>query len=179
MHLLDTVFIFCLALIIFGPKKLPEIARQIGKLMAEFRRASNDFKMQIDEELRASEQAEQQKQISTPASAAVAAAAASASGYEPSTTPAILPPATGTQVSHSFSPPDTPVETESSSQPTYEAAFPEAATAFETSTNGHLPETETISPVPFATPTPLPAEGGPEMSELKQPLEDPAHLHHG
>lgn len=52
MSLPDTVFIFVLALIIFGPKKLPEIGRQIGRLVGEFRRASNEFKFQIEEELR-------------------------------------------------------------------------------------------------------------------------------
>ena len=52
MSLPDTIFIFVLALIIFGPKKLPEIGRQIGKLVGEFRRASNEFKFQIEEELR-------------------------------------------------------------------------------------------------------------------------------
>ena len=59
----DSAFIFFLALLLFGPKKLPELARQLGKLMAEFRRASNEFKMQMEEELRQSEQAEQQKKI--------------------------------------------------------------------------------------------------------------------
>ena len=62
MSLSDTIFIFGLALIIFGPKKLPEIGRQLGKLMLEFRRASNEFKMQIDEELRAAEQSDRDKQ---------------------------------------------------------------------------------------------------------------------
>lgn len=55
MSLPDTVFIFVLALIIFGPKKLPEIGRQIGRLVGEFRRASNEFKFQIEEELRLAE----------------------------------------------------------------------------------------------------------------------------
>ena len=55
MSLPDTVFIFVLALIIFGPKKLPEIGRQLGKLVGEFRRASNEFKFQIEEELRQAE----------------------------------------------------------------------------------------------------------------------------
>ncbi|MBX6360329.1 Sec-independent protein translocase subunit TatA/TatB [Pseudacidobacterium ailaaui] len=63
MHFGDSIFIFLLALVLFGPKKLPEIGRQIGKLLAEFRRASNEFKMQIDEELRAMEHEERQKQL--------------------------------------------------------------------------------------------------------------------
>jgi sec-independent protein translocase protein TatB len=66
MSLSDTIFIFGLALVIFGPKKLPEIGRQLGKLMHEFRRASNEFKMQIDEELRAAEQADREKQLAAP-----------------------------------------------------------------------------------------------------------------
>ena len=66
MSLPDTIFIFGLALVIFGPKKLPEIGRQLGKLVLEFRRASNEFKMQIEEELRAAELADRQKQIAAP-----------------------------------------------------------------------------------------------------------------
>jgi sec-independent protein translocase protein TatB len=66
MSLPDTIFIFGLALVVFGPKKLPEIGRQLGKLVLEFRRASNEFKMQIDEELRAAEVADRQKQIAAP-----------------------------------------------------------------------------------------------------------------
>ena len=45
------IFIFLLALIIFGPKKLPEIGRQIGKALNEFKRASNEFKAQIETEI--------------------------------------------------------------------------------------------------------------------------------
>ena len=41
-----------LALILFGPKKLPELARTWGKFMAEFKRASNEFQGQIHEEIR-------------------------------------------------------------------------------------------------------------------------------
>lgn len=59
----DSIFLFVLALLLFGPKKLPVLARELGKWMGEFRRASNEFKMQMDEELRASEQADRQKQI--------------------------------------------------------------------------------------------------------------------
>jgi TatA/E family protein of Tat protein translocase len=51
MSFSETIFLFFLALIIFGPKKLPEIARQIGKVLNEFRRASNEFKAQIEQEI--------------------------------------------------------------------------------------------------------------------------------
>jgi sec-independent protein translocase protein TatB len=59
----DTALIALLALLLFGPKKLPELARQLGKLMGEFRRASNEFRMQMEDELRIAEQAESQKKI--------------------------------------------------------------------------------------------------------------------
>lgn len=47
----ETVFIFVLALLIFGPKKLPEIGRTIGKAISEFRRASSELKATFDREL--------------------------------------------------------------------------------------------------------------------------------
>ncbi len=47
----ELIFIFILALLIFGPKKLPEIGRQIGKGLGEFKRTSNDLKRSIEEEL--------------------------------------------------------------------------------------------------------------------------------
>jgi sec-independent protein translocase protein TatB len=108
MHVGDTIFIFCLALIIFGPKKLPEIGRQIGKLMVEFRRASNEFKMQIEEELRASEEVERQREISArttmlPASPAPVPVL-DAAHPDGATAPAITPPSTGLPVNRTFAP---------------------------------------------------------------------------
>jgi sec-independent protein translocase protein TatB len=47
----EMTFLFVLALLVFGPKKLPEIARQIGKAMNEFKRASNEFRSQIETEI--------------------------------------------------------------------------------------------------------------------------------
>ncbi len=47
----ELIFIFILALLIFGPKRLPEIGRTIGKGMAEFRKASNEIKRTINTEL--------------------------------------------------------------------------------------------------------------------------------
>ena len=46
------VVLFIVVLVFFGPHKLPELARGLGKLMAEFRKASNDFKMAFEEEMR-------------------------------------------------------------------------------------------------------------------------------
>jgi len=47
----EMIFLFLMALIIFGPKKLPEIGRQIGRALNEFKRASNEFKAQIESEI--------------------------------------------------------------------------------------------------------------------------------
>ena len=47
----DILFILLLALVIFGPKKLPEIARQIAKYMLQFQKMSNDFKRQLESEM--------------------------------------------------------------------------------------------------------------------------------
>ena len=51
MSFSETIFLFFLALVIFGPKKLPEIARTVGKALNEFKRASNEFKAQIEQEI--------------------------------------------------------------------------------------------------------------------------------
>jgi sec-independent protein translocase protein TatB len=59
----DSAVIIFLGLLLFGPKGLAQIARQLGKLMGEFRRASNEFRMQMEEELRLAEQADRQKEI--------------------------------------------------------------------------------------------------------------------
>src|SRR5918998_1070371 len=47
----ETVFIFVLALLVFGPKKLPELGKTIGKAMSEFRRASSELKATFDREM--------------------------------------------------------------------------------------------------------------------------------
>jgi sec-independent protein translocase protein TatB len=57
----DSLILMVMALVVFGPRRLPEIGRQIGKLMYEVRKASNDFKFQMEEELRKSEDADRQK----------------------------------------------------------------------------------------------------------------------
>jgi TatA/E family protein of Tat protein translocase len=47
----EMIFIFLLALVIFGPKKLPELGRQLGKALGEFKKASNEFKNQLETEM--------------------------------------------------------------------------------------------------------------------------------
>ncbi len=66
MSFSETIFLFFLALVIFGPKKLPEIARQVGKLLNEFRRASNEFKAQIEQEIAHLEVEERKKKTMLP-----------------------------------------------------------------------------------------------------------------
>jgi TatA/E family protein of Tat protein translocase len=61
MSFADTAVLFVLALLLFGPKKLPVIARQIGKMLNEFKRASNEFKAQIESEINQLEFQEKQK----------------------------------------------------------------------------------------------------------------------
>ena len=74
--------LFVFVLVIFGPHKLPELARGLGKLMAEFRKASTDFKSAFEQEMRDIErqalQAERKK-------AAEAVAAASVTAEQPAT----------------------------------------------------------------------------------------------
>ena len=57
----EMIFLFFLALLIFGPKKLPEVGRQIGKALNEFKRASNEFRSQIESEI-----ANLERETSTP-----------------------------------------------------------------------------------------------------------------
>ncbi|HSE48370.1 MAG TPA: twin-arginine translocase TatA/TatE family subunit [Terriglobales bacterium] len=47
----ELIFIFLIALLIFGPAQLPKLGRQLGKALGEFKRASNDFKHQLEDEV--------------------------------------------------------------------------------------------------------------------------------
>jgi len=52
----ELLLIFFVALLVFGPKRLPDIGRTIGKALGEFRRATNDLKSTLEEEVRVEEQ---------------------------------------------------------------------------------------------------------------------------
>ena len=97
----DTLILMVLALVVFGPRRLPQIGRQIGKLMYEFRKASNDFKFQMEEELRQAEEADRRKKEEAERQRALAAAPPP---------PQIAPPA------------ETPIQ---SAEPAYAAPSPE------------------------------------------------------
>lgn len=51
----ELIIIFVIALIIFGPRKLPELGRSLGKSLAEFKKASNELKNTLEEEIRIEE----------------------------------------------------------------------------------------------------------------------------
>ena len=134
------VIIFIVVLVVFGPHKLPELARGLGKMMAEFRKASTDFKMAFEEEMRTIErQAREAEWKKTQDAAAISAAQTGASSSDE--TPSIMP--------ETVTPPDptiTPV-----SESVARDSFSEAPAASE-----ELPVTEGTPPTINE-----PAEAGP------------------
>ena len=82
----EMIFIFIVALIIFGPKKLPEIGRQIGRALNEFKRASNEFKSQIESEIDGLD-LENRRQILPPSQSPDGVVAALPLRPEPATNP--------------------------------------------------------------------------------------------
>src|ERR671936_2451043 len=68
----ELIIIFVIALIIFGPRKLPELGRSLGKSLAEFKRASNELKSTLEEEIRVEEQQNTRRAAAPPLPAAPA-----------------------------------------------------------------------------------------------------------
>ena len=62
----EMIFLFFLALILFGPKKMPEIGRQVARFLNEFRRASNEFRSQIESEINSLDSSLPRQQILPP-----------------------------------------------------------------------------------------------------------------
>ena len=58
----ELIIIFTIALIIFGPRKLPELGKSLGRSLAEFKRASNELKSTLDEEIRTEERRSSERQ---------------------------------------------------------------------------------------------------------------------
>ena len=62
----ELIIILTLALIIFGPRKLPELGRSLGKSLGEFKRASNELRNTLDEEIRVEEERTSAQRAATP-----------------------------------------------------------------------------------------------------------------
>ena len=69
----ELIFIFALALLILGPKKLPELGKQLGRGLGEFKRASNDLKRSLEEEVEKAARDEAEKPAPDPGPQPVAA----------------------------------------------------------------------------------------------------------
>src|SRR6185503_20735939 len=70
----ELIIILVIALIIFGPRKLPELGRSLGKSIGEFKKASNELRNTLDEEFRAEERRDQRAKIKVEQDSAIAAA---------------------------------------------------------------------------------------------------------
>jgi sec-independent protein translocase protein TatA len=83
----ELVIIFIVALVVFGPRKLPELGRSLGKGLSEFKRASNELRSTLDEEIRSED-----RKVASPRPELSAH----------STTPAVVTPevVTGTEHEH-------------------------------------------------------------------------------
>ena len=82
----ELVIIFVIALIVFGPRKLPELGKSLGKSLAEFKRASNELRNSLEEEIRVEEERERTpKAAPAPVAAPVAAATPAAASDEAAT----------------------------------------------------------------------------------------------
>jgi len=60
------IIIFVVALVVFGPEKLPELARTLGKVMGEFRRATGDLRSTFEDHLRDLEREADMRRIASP-----------------------------------------------------------------------------------------------------------------
>lgn len=78
----ELIFIFALALLIFGPKKLPELGKQLGRGLGEFKRASNDLKRSLEEEVEKATREEAEKTAPGPRAVPAAGTVASPAAEE-------------------------------------------------------------------------------------------------
>jgi len=82
----ELIIILVIALIIFGPRKLPELGRSLGKSIGEFKKASNELRSTLEEEIRIEEQRDQRSVLRAEQDTAIAAAAT-----PPSAPPPVVP----------------------------------------------------------------------------------------
>src|SRR5690349_16628383 len=87
----ELIIILVIALIIFGPRKLPELGRSLGKSIGEFKKASNELQRTLEEEIKVEETREQRAKIRAEQDSAIAAA-------QPTPAPAAPTPVAGEPV---------------------------------------------------------------------------------
>jgi len=88
----EMLFLGLLALLLFGPKRLPEIGRQIGRALGEFKRASSEFQNQLEDEVRQLEVQEQSQRSIAPPSPPEGSIAQGAPSSQDSASSAASPP---------------------------------------------------------------------------------------
>ena len=88
----ELIIILVLALIIFGPRKLPELGRSLGRSINEFKKASNELRSTLEEEIRV----EETRERTTPAAAAPPPAASTPSVDAATVSRTTAEPGTGT-----------------------------------------------------------------------------------
>jgi TatA/E family protein of Tat protein translocase len=88
----ELVIIFVIALIIFGPRKLPELGRSLGKSIGEFKKASNELRSTLEEEIRIEDQSEQREKMRAEQDTAIAAASTQPTGTPPPVESSSVPP---------------------------------------------------------------------------------------
>ncbi len=144
------LFIFLLALILFGPKKLPEIGREIGKFVAEFKRASNNFKYQFQSEM------DKAGDESSPSQPGTQQSSSFTQQQSSSFTQTLLPPAVKSAISEIDS--------------AHERLLQTARMAFDAQNyTMRPPETPVISAAPEPLPAPLPEVPAEPSAPATQP----------
>jgi TatA/E family protein of Tat protein translocase len=88
----ELIIIFVIALIIFGPRKLPELGRSLGKSIGEFKKASTELRSTLEEEIRIEDQSEQREKMRAEQDTAIAAASTQPTGTPPPVDASSVPP---------------------------------------------------------------------------------------
>src|SRR5512142_615676 len=143
----EMAIIFILALVLFGPKKLPELGRTIGKAITEFRRASNDLKATFERDMQTLERESQS--ISQVANVTAGDIFNRAINYDPDHETRSLPPAETA---------GTPLEPQKVEAESQESVDPQASASEFTATD---PSTVGASAIPGAESTETIAEAEP------------------
>ncbi len=181
----DTLILMVLALVVLGPRRLPQLGRQLGKLMYEFRKASNDFKFQMEEELRNAEEADRRKKEEE--RQRTLAAMPAAPQLEQSTSAVAAEPSVSAPESGATDPvsttPASPASTPDASENLYpyESGYTETDLTFKTEPPiepSPSPESEAAAPIADTAPRIMPPSTGEtvaaEPPARQSPIPEPA-----